>query len=53
VRLAVLGHAAEFQPRVAHAARVLAHEQVPAHGLGRIAVGLDARRPNLGVEQER
>ena len=33
--------------------RDAAHEQVPAHPLAGVAVGLDARRLDLGIEEER
>ena len=52
-RRAVVGEAAELDPGIADAAVVAAHQQVPGHPLAAVAVGLDARGLELGIEQER
>jgi len=52
VRPAVRILAAELQPDIAHAPIVLAQQQVPGHFLAGVAVGLDARRFELGVEKK-
>ena len=52
VRRAVVGQAAELDPGIADTAVVAAHQQVPGHALASVAVGLDARGQQPGVEQE-
>ena len=45
--------AAELDPGVTHAPLVAAEQQVPGHLLAAVAIGLDARRLELRIEQER
>jgi len=51
-RPAVLGQAAELDPGVADAPLVAVHQQVPGHLLAAVAIGFDAGRAQLRVEQE-
>ena len=53
MRRAVVGEAAELDPGIADAPVVAVHQQVPGHPLAAVAVGFDARRLELGIEQER
>ena len=52
VRGAIGGAAAKLDPGIAHAPGIAVHQQVPGHPLAAVAVRLDARRFELGVEQE-
>src|SRR5690606_33051341 len=44
---------AELDPAVTDAARIVAHQQIPAHPLSGVGVGLHARRAEVRIEQQR
>src|SRR3990167_142851 len=53
VRNPICGPATKFDPGVANASLIGTHQQVPGHFFAVVTIGLNARWPQLGIEQER